>query len=77
MYNHVSLSNLDVLFRFSRFSDGSRMEPEPEKGATEETLVELCKQADAEQDLDKLLDLASKIQRLIDARRSQKNHQPK
>jgi len=43
---------------------------EPEKDATEETVAELCEQADAEQDIEKLLELASKIQRLIDARRS-------
>lgn len=49
---------------------------EPEKDALEETLAELWKQANAEQDLEKLLDLASRIQRLIDARRSQKKPVP-
>jgi hypothetical protein len=45
---------------------------EQNQNAPEETLAELCRQADAEQDLDKLLEIASKIQRLIDARRSEK-----
>jgi hypothetical protein len=45
---------------------------EPNKNASEETLEELCKRIDSEQDLEKLLELASRIQRLIDARRSQK-----
>jgi hypothetical protein len=43
---------------------------EPETDAPEETAAGLCEQADAEQDLEKLLELASKIQRFIDARRS-------
>jgi hypothetical protein len=44
----------------------------PEKNAREETLEELCRQADAEQDLERLLELANKIQPLIEARRSRK-----
>jgi hypothetical protein len=44
----------------------------PEKSAREETLEELCRQADAEQDLERLLELASRIQPLIEARRSRK-----
>jgi hypothetical protein len=44
----------------------------PETSAREETLEELCRQADAEQDLERLLELASKIQPLIEARRSRK-----
>jgi hypothetical protein len=43
---------------------------EPKRNAPEETLEELCRQANAEQDLEKLLELASKIQPLIEARRS-------
>jgi hypothetical protein len=42
----------------------------PERSAREETLEELCRQADAEQDFERLLELASKIQPLIEARRS-------
>jgi hypothetical protein len=45
---------------------------EPERNAPEETLEELCRQADAEQDLERLLELASKIQPLIEARRCRK-----
>ena len=33
------------------------------------TAAELCEQADAEKDLDKLLELASKLQLLLEARR--------
>jgi hypothetical protein len=44
----------------------------PEKNAREDTLEQLCRQADAEQDFERLLELASKIQPLIEARRSGK-----
>jgi hypothetical protein len=43
---------------------------EPVKNVHEETAAELCERADAEQDFDKLLELASKLQRLIEARRA-------
>ena len=36
----------------------------------EETAAELCLRADAEEDFDKLLELAKKLQRFIEARRS-------
>jgi hypothetical protein len=45
---------------------------EPKKNAPEETVKELCKRIDSDQDLEKLLDLASKIWRLEDARRPPK-----
>ena len=44
---------------------------DPKKNATEENVEELCKRLDAEQDLGKFLELASKIQLLVEARRSQ------
>jgi hypothetical protein len=53
------------------------VEPEPEKDAPEEALEELCKRAYAEQDMEKFLELASRIQRLIDARESLKKTPPK
>lgn len=37
----------------------------------EESVAELCKRAEAEQDFEKLLELASKLQKLIEARRSE------
>jgi hypothetical protein len=43
---------------------------EPGKNAPEETIAELCARAEAEQDLEKLLELVSKIQLLLVARRS-------
>lgn len=48
----------------------SRVEP-PNK-SSEETVESLCKQVVAEQDLKKLLDLTTKIRRLIDARSKKK-----
>jgi hypothetical protein len=45
---------------------------ESENNSLEETADELCRRADAEQDLEKLLELTSKLQSLIEARRSQK-----
>jgi hypothetical protein len=45
---------------------------EPDTNAHEETLEELCGQADSEQDLERLLELASKIQLMIEARPSEK-----
>lgn len=39
----------------------------------EETAAELCLRADAEQDFERLLELATKIQPLIEARWSRKN----
>jgi hypothetical protein len=45
---------------------------ESKKNPPDETLEELCKRADKEKDLEPLLELASRIQRLIDARRSEK-----
>jgi hypothetical protein len=38
------------------------------KNGPVETADELCRQANAEQDFDKLLELARKLQRLIDAK---------
>jgi hypothetical protein len=38
----------------------------------EETVAELCKRAEAEKDFEKLLELAAKLQKLIEARRSEK-----
>lgn len=38
----------------------------------EETVAELCEQADVERELEKLLELASKLQSLIEAQRSPK-----
>ena len=45
---------------------------EAKKNATDETVEELYNRIEAEQDLEKLLQLASKIQQLIEVRRSQK-----
>jgi sulfur transfer protein SufE len=45
---------------------------ESDKHDSEETVADLCKRADAEQDFEKLLELASKLQKLIEARRSEK-----
>ena len=45
---------------------------EHNENTLDETLEELCKRADAERDLEKLLELASKIQPLIEARRLRK-----
>ena len=44
----------------------------PEKNAAEETVAELCKRVVAEQDLEEVLKLLTKIQQLIEARQSQK-----
>jgi len=43
---------------------------EKDENAPEETVDELCKRAEAEQDLEKLLELVSRLQSLIEARRS-------
>jgi len=45
---------------------------EPMRNAPEETAGELCERADAEKDFEKLLELASKLQRLIEARQKKK-----
>jgi hypothetical protein len=45
---------------------------EKDKNAPEETVEELCERADAEQDLEKFRELVSKLQSLIEARRSKK-----
>jgi hypothetical protein len=45
---------------------------EPQKNAREETLEDLCKRADSERDLERLLDLLSKVQLLRDTQRSEK-----
>lgn len=45
---------------------------ETDENAPEETVEELRKRVDAEQDLEKLLELVSKLKSLIEARRSQK-----
>jgi hypothetical protein len=41
---------------------------ESQKSVYEETLAQLCRQAEAEQDLERLLELASKIQPMVVAR---------
>jgi hypothetical protein len=46
---------------------------EPKNNVPEESLEELSRRFDAEQDIDKLLELAWKIQRLRDAQQSHKN----
>jgi hypothetical protein len=46
---------------------------EPEKSAPGGIAAELCEQADAEQDFEKLLEIASKLQALIESRRREKN----
>jgi hypothetical protein len=45
---------------------------EPNTNVPEETVAELCKRADSEQNLEKLLELASRLQALIESRRSPK-----
>jgi hypothetical protein len=50
---------------------------EPKKNAPEETVGELSKRISSEQDLEKLLDLANKTQRLMQAQRSQKKPLPR
>ena len=42
---------------------------ESKRVPAEETADELCRRADAEQDFEKLLELANKLQKLIEARR--------
>jgi hypothetical protein len=46
---------------------------DPKKSVSEKTAAELCEQADSEQDFERLLELASKLQKLIKARRKEKN----
>ena len=46
------------------------MEP---KSVLEPTASELCEQADSERDFEKLLELASKLQKLIESRRKEKD----
>jgi hypothetical protein len=46
------------------------MRMESTRNAPEETATELCERAETEQDLDKLLELVSRLQRLVEARRS-------
>jgi hypothetical protein len=50
---------------------------EPKKNTPEETVGELSKRIDSEQDLEKLLDLISKTQRLMHPQQSQKKLLPK
>jgi hypothetical protein len=45
---------------------------ETDNNGPKETASELCERADVEQNLEKLLELASKLQSLIEARRSRK-----
>jgi hypothetical protein len=47
---------------------------EPKKSVPEKTAAtHLCEQADSEQDFESLLELASKLQKLIEARRKEKD----
>jgi hypothetical protein len=46
---------------------------ESKKSAAGGIAAELCEQADAEQDFEKLLQIASKLQMLIESRRKEKN----
>jgi hypothetical protein len=45
---------------------------EPQKNAREETLEELCQRANSERDVERFLDLVSKVQLLRDTQRSEK-----
>jgi hypothetical protein len=49
---------------------------EPKASVPDKTAAELCEQADSEQDFEKLLELASRLQKLIECRRKEK-HLPK